>query len=146
MWQRVRPVDIEVHDVPDQQDIRLHAYELAMKLFVDDIRKCPKGWHLARTVTEAIRIIDTVDYLEEISIDHDISHDVSVPGSPIMKPYPCGETFEPVVRFIVRVYGLNWDVEIPKITLHTANPVGAGKMRELLQEVGLTCTVWIGQS
>lgn len=42
-----------------------------MKLYVDDLRACPSGWHLARTNTEAIRLLAS-GYVEEISLDHDI--------------------------------------------------------------------------
>lgn len=39
---------------------------MGIKLFVDDLRACPKGWVPARTVTEAIRILATQS-VEEVS-------------------------------------------------------------------------------
>lgn len=100
---------------------------MGIRLWVDDIRKEPEGWVRAKTVTEAIRILDTQDIVE-VSLDHDISHYVEVNG--LARPYPCGETFEPVARFISWRWALQPD--LPKITLHTANSVGAGKMAEIL--------------
>lgn len=103
-----------------------------MNLFVDDLRKCPDGWHLARTVTEAIRVLAT-QAVDHVSLDHDISHAVQVNG--LARPYPCGETFEPVAWYLremaMRRNVANWEVP-RKITLHTANPAGAEKMRNIL--------------
>lgn len=94
-----------------------------IKLYVDDLRKCPSGWVLARTVTEAIRLLATQD-ISAVSLDHDISHSVEV--REISRPYPCGETFEPVAWYL-KAIGFRGPV-----TLHTANPVGAEKMRSIL--------------
>lgn len=102
---------------------------MGIKLWVDDIRKAPEGWHHAKTVTEAIRVLDTME-VEEVSLDHDISMKVSVGfGDP--RPFASPETFEPVARFIAAKYrpGL-------PITLHTASSVGADKMAWILREVG----------
>lgn len=99
-----------------------------MKLWVDDIRKEPEGWARARTVTEAIRLIDTA-MPEEISLDHDISYKVSI-GHGDPRPFAAPETFEPVARFIAwRYHQEGWS---PKITLHTANPQGAQRMNHIL--------------
>lgn len=117
-----------------------------MKLYVDDLRKCPDGWVLARTVTEAIRILATQD-VTHVSLDHDISHSVEVNG--LARPYPCGETFEPVAWYIAvqnrlfRHEALGHSRRIPCITIHTANPVGAEKMRAILREED--CIVMLGR-
>jgi hypothetical protein len=43
-----------------------------MRLFVDDMREVPDNtWHVARHVTDAIRILATQN-VEEVSLDHDI--------------------------------------------------------------------------
>lgn len=95
-----------------------------IKLFVDDLRKCPEGWHLARTVTEAIRILATQD-VSSVSLDHDISHVKEVNG--IAHPYACPETFEPVAWYLRAI-----EFKGP-IILHTANPIGAEKMKQILK-------------
>lgn len=126
---------------------------MGILLFVDDIRPAPEGWQLARTVTEAIRILDTQD-VEEVSLDHDISHDVKV--GDIHRPYPCGETFEPVARFMAALATIEQldgdndiglmqkDGPIPKMFIHTANPAGAQKMADILKAAGLSVDIMIG--
>ena len=121
-----------------------------MKLYVDDLRACPEGWTLARTVTEAIRLLATQDF-DEVSLDHDISHAISLRAmrsagkNELCRPFPCGETFEPVAWFLAdkwsagKGYGPG-----PAITLHTANPIGAKKMAAILEDAGLSCTIELG--
>lgn len=119
-----------------------------MKLWVDDIRPAPEGWVWARTVTEAIRLLATQPPYDHISLDHDISHEITL-NTGLSRPYPCGETFEPVARFLGVLWwyinevrdaedGDGWN---PKITLHTANPVGAEKMEAILGDYGVACEV-----
>lgn len=101
-----------------------------MKLYIDDIRKAPDdSWHLARTVEAAISAIDTFDF-EVISLDHDISHQVSVGES--SRPHPCSETFTSVAYFIKEKYrGID---SKPKIMIHTANPAGAVRIARILKD------------
>ncbi len=87
------------------------------KLFIYDIRKLPDdSWQLARTVSEAIRAINMFDF-DVISLDHDIE------GSQ--------ETFDTVALFIALKYK-NDGKEMIKIILHTANPAGAERMKNIL--------------
>lgn len=92
-----------------------------MKLFIDDIRKLPdESWQLARTVSDAIRAINMFDF-DVISLDHDIE------GS--------NETFDTVALFINEKYKFltpKMQFTKPKIILHTANPVGAERMKNIL--------------
>lgn len=114
---------------------------MSMKLYVDDLRQCPEGWQLARTVTEAIRILDT-QRVTHVSLDHDISHGVEVNG--LTRLYPCGETFEPVARFIGMMVEASGEIG-PQVTLHTANPVGAEKMRSILAGYRMPVTIQLGR-
>jgi len=109
-----------------------------VRLFVDDLRACPRGWTLARTVTEAIRLLDT-QIVDEVSLDHDISH--VVPG--LYQPFACLETFEPVARYLsiasmtpVLVHSRPF-----RVNIHTANPPAGEKMREMLVDAGYSVTV-----
>lgn len=109
-----------------------------MKLYVDDLRKCPEGWTLARTNTEAIRLLAT-GYVEEISIDHDICTPFSGELSePVRRRLQIGqETFQPVVYYIV---AMNPEFRPKIITMHTAN-VGAGRlMIQLMEQHGIQAT------
>ena len=92
-----------------------------MKLFIDDIRTPPdESWHICRSVSAAIRALDMFyGKVEEITLDHDISHQVALGG--MSRPYPCDETFEAVARYIAKMkyYEPSWN---PKIEIHTVIP------------------------
>lgn len=107
-----------------------------MKLFIDDIRNAPtEDWIVCRSVTEAIRTIARFGReITEISLDHDISHQVAV-GS-LSRPYPCTECFCGVAYYIAK----EWDgreYSPLKVTMHTSNPVGAKEMQAILKDAGI---------
>ena len=53
-----------------------------MKLWVDDIRNAPdETWTVARTINAAINALKMFEF-EEISLDHDISHQVGMGKKP----------------------------------------------------------------
>lgn len=83
---------------------------MRIKLFVDDIRKEPKGWHKVRTITEAIRILATVD-VEIISLDHDIE----VYCKKCYVQMFASETYEPIARYIALMNPR------PEVQFHTSN-------------------------
>lgn len=110
---------------------------MKIKLFVDDIRNAPDdSWVVARTVTEAIRTIDKFE-IEELSLDHDISHQVTI--EKLSRPYPCNECFCAVAHYI----GASFMREpvTPKVTLHTSNPVGAAEMKGILGGYAISSTI-----
>lgn len=102
-----------------------------MKLFVDDIRNAHNGnWTVARTVDSAIAFISQYgDSIDEISLDHDISHQVGM--GKISRPYPCAETFTPVARFMREYYKNGTE---PKVTIHSSNPIGAKNIQFILKD------------
>lgn len=106
-----------------------------MKLFIDDIRTPPDDtWHICRDVSSAIRALDMFyPTIEEINLDHDISHQVVVNG--MSRPYPCSETFEAVARYIALMKSCHpgWN---PNIKIHTSNYVGAKNMSDILDKAG----------
>lgn len=122
--------------------------ENKFRLFCDDIRRAPDDtWHVARTVTEAIRILATMP-VDEVSLDHDISHLITMDGC--HRPYPCGETFEPVARFIVQQEAFHRETNSElssgiKVHIHTSNYPGAQKMKEILKEAGMTPIMEVGK-
>lgn len=113
-----------------------------MKLWVDDFRDAPDDtWNTARTTEEAIRAIATMEF-DEISLDHDIEN----------RP----ETFQPVAYFIGVKYfihiikdgekfyrmdmtnkNIHSPNDVPKITIHSGNPVGAKNMADILSSYGI---------
>lgn len=115
---------------------------MEIKLYVDDIRKAPPGWHRAETVTEAIRVLETME-VTEASVDHDISHVIGLDA--IARPFPCSETFEPVFRYLKMRSKLP-DFTIKRITIHTANGTAATKMRAILGDIpGCQIAISLGQ-
>ena len=92
-----------------------------MKLFVDDIRREPKGWHRARTITEALRILASMP-VEEISLDHDISCFTPATGC----THSSGETFMAVIYYIKLMKPR------PKVRIHTGNTDAGRRMAEVL--------------
>lgn len=108
-----------------------------MKIYIDDIREAPEGWHLCRTISEAIRAIARfTSEIDEISLDHDISFEVRIEGT--YRPFPSPDTFASVAYFIGEVYR---DSVSPKITAHTANPVGAENIKSILKGYGIDCEI-----
>lgn len=107
-----------------------------MKLFIDDIRNAPdESWAVARTVDSAISFIAQFgDSIEEISLDHDISHQVGM--GELSRPYPCVETFTAVARYIAQYYPDQHFGARPKITIHSSNPMGAKNMQFILKDFG----------
>ena len=110
-----------------------------MKLFVDDLRNpYDDTWTLARTNTEAIRLLAT-GYVSEISVDHDICAPayLELPDR-IKKRLRIGEeTFQPVAYYLSVMPEA---IRPTKIKFHTANPDGAAKMMSILKTAGIEST------
>lgn len=106
-----------------------------MRLYCDDLRKCPEGWNIARTNTEAIRLLAS-GYIDEISIDHDICVPFSGEVSePVRRRLQIGqETFMPVVFYII---AMKPEDRPKKIIIHTANQVAGERMLAMLQDAGI---------
>src|SRR5258708_2376261 len=97
-----------------------------MRLYVDDLRRCPDGWKLARTITDAIYHLYN-GRVHEISLDHDI---VFVRGSDIRMHK---ESFLPVALFMAVMPII---LRPEKVRIHTANVDAGWKMHDLLKEAG----------
>lgn len=97
-----------------------------MKLYVDDLRRCPDGWKLARTITEAISHLYN-GRVDEISLDHDI---VFVRGSDIRMHK---ETFMAVAYYLTVMPN---ELRPRRIRIHTANVDAGWKMHDLLKRAG----------
>lgn len=88
-----------------------------IKLYVDDLRKCPEGWVLAKNIAEAIPYI-RLGQVAMLSLDHDLGEENGV-------LLPTG--YDLVKQFCEN----GWEVK--EIYLHTANPVGRENMYETLK-------------
>ncbi len=108
-----------------------------MKLWVDDIRNAPDdSWVVARTIRAALNAIDQFEF-DLVSLDHDISHQVSV-GS-LSRPYPCEETFACVASYLGVVSRER--EKKPEVLIHTSNPVGAVIISKICERYGLSYKV-----
>jgi hypothetical protein len=101
---------------------------MGLRLYVDDIRSCPEGYILCRTVTEAIRLLDTQD-VSMVSLDHDIQLSMPSPSGAIFIPVSSGETFEPVARFIANNPGA-----VTHVHFQTSNPAGGERMANIIRD------------
>lgn len=89
----------------------MKIYE-GMKLFVDDLRRPPNGWSLAKTNSKAIRLLAT-GAVSIISLDFDIAN----------RP---DETFGAVAYYLAAMN------ERPEIFFHTANIEAGRKMAKII--------------
>lgn len=102
-----------------------------IKLWVDDIREAPDHtWMVARTIGSAVNAIAMFGkQMEVISLDHDISHQITTTTR--SSPYPCEETFTPVAWFIALFYR-NLPT-MPEVVMHTSNLKGGENMQAIIQ-------------
>lgn len=110
-----------------------------IKLFVDDMRVCPAGWRLARTNTEAIRLL-SLGVVQVCSIDHDICvPNVEFLSSSVRKRLAIGEeTFQPVAYYIA---SMPKATRPSKVVLHTANASAAVRMSGILYDAGIKAEI-----
>lgn len=119
-----------------------------MKLWIDDIRNAPdETWHVCRTVQSAIKAIHQFGAdITCVSLDHDISHQVGI-GVGVPRPMPCSETFQSVAHYLglLVIYQnaplVKKDAPFPLwnpiVSIHSANPVGAREIYNILIEYDL---------
>ena len=98
-----------------------HMKRQKRRLYVDDLRPCPKGWDVARNFHQAIIMLERGGYggfpYDEVSLDHDIA---SIYGNKEM-------TGRDILNWLIarKVEGL----PVPAVVkVHSANPVGCATM------------------
>lgn len=84
-----------------------------INLYVDDLRDCPEGFKIARTVEEALEYMNTFN-INILSLDHDLGIDDN--GNLLKSGYD-----------LVKIICEN-GLRANKIYLHTDNPVGRDNM------------------
>lgn len=85
-----------------------------MKVFLDDERETPDGWVRTYWPAEVIALLQT-GQVEELSLDHDLGDDARGTGYD-------------VIVWIEEAVALHGFLP-PTITVHSANPSAAAKMR-----------------
>ena len=92
-----------------------------MKLFLDDVRPAPDGWHRVPTVAAAKALLTSNEKINEISLDHDLGE-----GQ---------ETGYDLLKWIERQVAIVGFVPPPIIKIHSANPVGKKNMEAAIERI-----------
>jgi hypothetical protein len=94
------------------------------KLYLDDIRTPKtKGWIIVRSYNEFCRWITNNGVPEAISFDHDLSEDSVLDGK-VYTGYDCA-------KWLCEYCMVN-GIPLPEYNVHSANPVGASNIKQLL--------------
>lgn len=114
-----------------------------MKIFLDDIRRCPEGWTLVRNFEEFTYLIakvfkeSSILEIKEISFDHDLSyeHYQAYHSEVDLTKFKFKEKtgYDCACWFISKCLdkGVHPD-SLPKFTVHSYNPVGARRIADAL--------------
>lgn len=96
--------------------------EAKFNVYLDDLRDCPEGFVVARSVEAAISLLEG-GYVNILSLDHDLGLDAN--GN-------LAKTGYDLVKYLCE-HGLRAD----KIYIHTDNPVGRENMFQTLKAAQL---------
>ena len=93
-----------------------------MNIFLDDIRNAPKGFVLARTCSEAIRLISEPEPITILSLDHDLGEGQET-GYELMK--------------LLEIWAHEgfWSLIPQYFEIHSANPVGRKNMQAAIDSI-----------
>lgn len=91
-----------------------------MKIYLDDTRAAPNGWHLVRWPDEAISLLRQ-GIVTDISLDHDLGNDKRGTGYDVL-------------NWIERAVVLN-GFRPPRMYVHSANPAAAERMRRAIASI-----------
>jgi len=101
-----------------------------MKVYLDDVRKCPVGWYLARDYNEAIKLLKT-GRVTEISLDHDLGaqHYDAMMLENMGEPFK----YEGKTGYDVITWMEENNVWPDRIWIHTMNPAAKIRMQAALK-------------
>lgn len=91
-----------------------------MKVFLDDERSAPEGWARVFWPAEAITILETKQ-VTDLSLDHDL-------GNEYITGYD-------VLIFLERKVFEDPTFPVPRIFIHSANPVGRKRMERAIESI-----------
>lgn len=91
-----------------------------LRVFLDDLRPCPKGWTLVRWPDEAIRLLET-GQVTHLSLDHDLGDDARGTGYDVLL----------WIEEAVAIRGFT----PPRITVHSANASARHKMQLAIGQI-----------
>lgn len=91
-----------------------------MKIWLDDERPAPDGWEWAKNHADFLALIQYPPEIDAVSFDHDMGDG-----------WPSG--YDSARSLLKRL--IEWDLPLPPFTeIHSQNPVGAARIRELLED------------
>ena len=91
-----------------------------MKVFLDDARTPPEGWHSVLWPGEAIEVLKT-NTVTDLSLDHDLGDDLRGTGYDVL-------------LWIEEAVALA-DFKPPRITIHSANPAARLRMDAAVRSI-----------
>lgn len=111
---------------------------MGIKVYMDDVRPCPDGWVLARTVEECKVLLTTMD-VDAISLDHDMGAcEACVEAGTHIGDMQTAETtfYNYCPHAQTGMDMVDWMIEHgrvpPTVYVHSMNPVGSRRMRMAL--------------
>lgn len=120
----VQVLFLECEVKADEVRIKMNKFDLDnmnnIKIWLDDVRTVPEGYVLARSVDEAIALIEQIEALDKkievIDLDHDLGDYASYGGDGIN-----------LLDYLVE------NEKFYNVKFHTANPVGRANMERMVQ-------------
>lgn len=105
-----------------------------IKLWLDDEREAPPGWVHARTYSEGVKIL-LEGLVSHCSLDHDLGEQESLL---LPNPHSHSEEDKSLVfptGYHVALYMAEHSIHPEHVTVHSANPVGARAICDLLNSL-----------
>jgi hypothetical protein len=96
-----------------------------MKVFLDDVRNTPPDWTRCFVPEEVIELLKTGE-VEELSLDYDL-------GFRGAEEWRTGEV--PLKWLEEQVFTEQWNFDVPKIVIHSANPVGRARLQRAIESI-----------
>jgi len=107
-----------------------------MKLYLDDVRDTPEGWERSYTAAECIERL-AMGGVTVLSLDHDLAEE-HYTSLEVTEEWTCSldaRTGYAVVLWLEEQVRDNPTFAMPKVHLHTMNPVGREHMRKGLERI-----------
>jgi hypothetical protein len=93
-----------------------------MKVYLDDVRQAPEGWHQCVTAWEVIDLFNSGEKITHLSLDHDLG------------PEKSGTGYDVCLYLMEKVFE-NPSFPLPHTLIHSANPVGVQHMNQVLSRI-----------
>ena len=96
-----------------------------MRVYLDDARESPEGWTRTFTPEQTIELLQTGS-VEKLSLDHDLGLD---------SPEAARTGYSVLLWLEAEIAHGRWTFPLPEIAIHSANPVGRGRMQQAIASI-----------